>query len=948
LKEQTQGFTETQQELKAEADASESSFAKLLQNVTKYFAAYLSFEKIKDFFQGVVDETNKADEASAQLFNTLENAGRTDLFETLSKQADDFAKSYKAIESTDVKSVFTKLIDYGKLTQAQITSLTDVIINYAQKQKISLPEATDIFTRALEGNTKELKTYGINMRDASTVTQRLQLLLGPLADKVSGAESAFEKTNSGALSTFKENIKRLQITIGEFAEDLVSMKDAADKANDSFDKAKAETDSYNQSLGPLLQRYDELKSKTHLNKSEHEELQGIIQQIVTILPSAASSFDQYGNAIDINRQKVDDFLQSNAKFLAQKEYAAVDEITQRVLRTVGEIKKQSDELSKHQITLFEGGGGTGGGGGQIVTRTSTLDEEKEQLAFLRTNQEQLLKDANTLSEKYGQTLPAGVQKAVETIKAEFDSIKDAQDKAQQYSKNLYNTQIKAFDDEIAQIKKGLNNLDVNSDAFKKESEVIKQLQKEEDDLKKQRDNVNKKIGNGNPDKLSKADADKYAALLKEAQDFYKQIQYLAQEDDAINQGEREKEIEDVKIKYQKLLDQANNYYKEHVTSLAQFKKEEAIIEKASDDEVAALRKKFKDEDDKVFTEQFAKKSDDEFKLAVKLSDQYYAEQKSAAAENYKDGLINQAEYDQQIYDIDQKALQARIVIANDYLKTSKDAADALADYTKQSADNTTKFLEQQAKAREDFNVKEVEAIVKQRQIEINDPSTPASTKAEAQRGNANDEAAAALKNLQDELQKQGKAFDIASASATEQGKAIWLEYAATMKQIDEDLLKTRIDNIAQYADYTKQALTSINTIITNAENKQLAKEQADNTAKQASLQKMLNNKLISQKQYDAQTQALTDDADAKSKKIQREQAKRQKALDLFQATIDVAEGIAAALKTPWLIPVIATLGALQIAAIASEPLPTAGRGKLLTQGPSHQERDKGLHVVNPR
>lgn len=43
-----------------------------------------------------------------------------------------------------------------------------------------------------------------------------------------------------------------------------------------------------------------------------------------------------------------------------------------------------------------------------------------------------------------------------------------------------------------------------------------------------------------------------------------------------------------------------------------------------------------------------------------------------------------------------------------------------------------------------------------------------------------------------------------------------------------------------------------------------------------------------------------------------------------------------------------TIGALQIATIAATPLPELGTGGLLDSGPYHKDKEKGLHVVDPR
>src|SRR5690606_2928776 len=74
-------------------------------------------------------------------------------------------------------------------------------------------------------------------------------------------------------------------------------------------------------INPLKERYDELKKQTSLNREEQEELRSVINQIASLLPAAATEWDKYGNAIDINRVKVEQmtFAQRNLLQLRNEE-----------------------------------------------------------------------------------------------------------------------------------------------------------------------------------------------------------------------------------------------------------------------------------------------------------------------------------------------------------------------------------------------------------------------------------------------------------------------------------------------------------------------------------------------------------------------------------------------------------------------------------------------------
>lgn len=169
---------------------------------------------IGGFFNGAVKEAEEANESASRFKNTLENIGRVDAFDRLAGKAEEMANRFKYLDNDDVQEVFTKLITYGKLTENQINDLTPVIINFAAKQKISLGESADIITKALEGSGKSLKAYGIDMKEGSTVTERLGIIMTELKGRVEGAGDAFGNSLKGKAAIAKQELKNLQEQVG--------------------------------------------------------------------------------------------------------------------------------------------------------------------------------------------------------------------------------------------------------------------------------------------------------------------------------------------------------------------------------------------------------------------------------------------------------------------------------------------------------------------------------------------------------------------------------------------------------------------------------------------------------------------------------------------------------------------------------------------------------------
>jgi len=169
---------------------------------------------ISDFFSSTIDEANQAEQATTRFKNALQNIGREDVFERLSKKADGFVQTFRYLDNDNVTEVFQQLITYGKLTEKQITDLTPVIINFAAKSGLSLQESASTIIRALEGNARALKEYGVNIQKGGTATENLGTIMDQLKPKVEGAADAFQKTFAGSVAVAKQDVANLKEEIG--------------------------------------------------------------------------------------------------------------------------------------------------------------------------------------------------------------------------------------------------------------------------------------------------------------------------------------------------------------------------------------------------------------------------------------------------------------------------------------------------------------------------------------------------------------------------------------------------------------------------------------------------------------------------------------------------------------------------------------------------------------
>ena len=930
LKSSTTGLKNVQNELSSGNEGLAGSFQKIFTRVGEYLSAFAIYETIKRVFTSTIEEADKAEQASANLFNTLQNAGRSDLFQKLADQAEKFGKAYKAISPEDIKNVFSKLIDYGKLTETQINSLTDVIINYAAKQKVSVVEATDVFTKALEGNARGLKTYGINVKDAADFSSRLSLILGPMADKVKGAEAAFESTNRGALASFKESISRLQTTIGSF---LLTLTGLADKSHEMAVAAKEEAESSQ----ILVDRYEVLSRKVNKTSGDKAELKGITAQLTATFGDSVVSINKETGALELNLQATKDLIKQKL-LLANQDAGG---LALKINSGEEDNKKRVDQINLLTKALQDYGAANG-----VVNKD-----------FLNPNKDYKSKDVGSFFEpgKFS-------QKAVDDI----DKLRN----------------------KVALLKDDWNNT----------MDGIEANQKKLNDFGFSKEDVNKlfhpNVPKGNPvigglgtDDDKKKSQDDYAALIKQAQEFYKKLKELKFAGEQATKSDDQKEIDAVKHKYDEILKQfgdLQNKLKGKDKSIlgpriditeAEQKELDAIVEKHRKANFEKEQKEVKEN----LTQQYA---DQQQQVTL-----YYSGLKEKEAKRFTDGETDYKTYQANIAAIDLKGNDVLLKNAEDFSAQKVTINGKIVTAVDQAEKDMTASQKTESDRRVANSIKAYQAQQAEIRLlrDLDDQADLSKAKSKviiAQSSNKPKEESDAQKALLAlQLKQKKEALDAQAAQDKKGIQEIGAQRIEIEKKIDDDINAQKIeaDNIynqsvqdsdnalyeqrikmAQaFADTTISLVNALNSALNNIEDRKLQKIVARNNKEKADLQNQLNHKLISQLQYDKKVAALDAEADKQKQIIAVEQAKRQKALDIFSAITGTASAVVGALGAkPWgawniaLAALVGALGAVQIGVISSQPLPSTtasyGSGGLLENGPYHRDKEKGLQVIDPR
>lgn len=194
-------------------------FRNLKRDVAGFILGFVGFQAgltgIQTFTSGAMQEFEDAETGLARFQGRLNNLGRQGEFDGIMATVDELADRFKNLDNDDLINVSEKLVTYGKANEKQIKTLLPLIVDFAANAKIGLTEASDAIVKALEGNGKALKTYGIDMKDAGNAAEAYALVTEVLGAKVRGSAEIFANTSAGALAKNKQALKDQQEILGE-------------------------------------------------------------------------------------------------------------------------------------------------------------------------------------------------------------------------------------------------------------------------------------------------------------------------------------------------------------------------------------------------------------------------------------------------------------------------------------------------------------------------------------------------------------------------------------------------------------------------------------------------------------------------------------------------------------------------------------------------------------
>ncbi|MFA6831304.1 MAG: hypothetical protein WCR36_03410 [Bacteroidaceae bacterium] len=278
------------------------------------------------------------------------------------KKANEAMKSLQRIASDTPYSLkiwtenYVKLVNRGiKPTNEELVKMGDL----AASQGKSVDQLVEAVLDAMTGENERLKEFGIK---ASKSGDKTKFTFRGVTTEVKNSESAIKdyllslgeiEGVSGSMAVQMNELEGIQSNLGDTMDSFFNkvgkklepfwknmMKYASEFFNGLSEFFTTYTESYENhfdkmvelesSMPALLSRYDELQSKSAKSAAEQKELASVISKIRDLVPGAVSAFDEYGNAISISADKVEDFLRKNRALLLFENKQAIKETTEQL------------------------------------------------------------------------------------------------------------------------------------------------------------------------------------------------------------------------------------------------------------------------------------------------------------------------------------------------------------------------------------------------------------------------------------------------------------------------------------------------------------------------------------------------------------------------------------------------------------------------------------------
>lgn len=344
--------------------------------ITLAEAAGIELPQAADALTNTMNQFGAGAEDANRFINTLAagskfGAGSIDYLNDSVKRFGPVAKSMNISfeESVAMMEVFA---EKGLESEKSGVQFRNILVKLAAGADETNPAIVGM-NKAIENlgkqqlNTAELaKRFGTENLVAAQILTESGARFEEFTKKVTGTSVAMDQAKirvdnfKGLMKEFGSIAEYFMIAFGSIVQDAITpfvrgivdagiaLKDffnAADSSKRVLDEQTSSMNSLNSAIEPLMERYWELETSADKSKEEQEELRDIIKKITDLIPTAATGFDKYGNALGFSTKKVIEFREAQIAANKILNANAIKENTEELTDLEAELVKVNKQLN---------------------------------------------------------------------------------------------------------------------------------------------------------------------------------------------------------------------------------------------------------------------------------------------------------------------------------------------------------------------------------------------------------------------------------------------------------------------------------------------------------------------------------------------------------------------------------------------------------------------------
>ncbi len=383
-----------------------------LNNTIKGLAAAAVTYVTADFFKSSIEEAIKAADAVSELKGSVVNAGESfTRWEPKIDNVIDGLVKLSTFTDDDLRMALSRLIDNTGKVGGSLNNM-QLVADIAAKRHIDLGSAADIVSKAMNGNNKALKEFGIFVPNGTEAVKQLTQLFAGAA--------------SEAASTFGGRVQQLSNQWGEFKEDVGRAIISTDAAGNSVNQLGILL----QAVGPVVvgvirsianilavtvQGWQEIgASLAFVFGSGVEGMKSLVGRVVyfigLVIEETIGRIPGIGTALSAIGEK----MQASGKQMVTDAHQNLDNLKTGYHETIDDIVGLNDQGETKKTEATRKG---------AIDRGKIVDKEAEKIAAaLERAQKEYSDLAAQAAKDFGAILPAAVAKIQEQIRKVQDQI----------------------------------------------------------------------------------------------------------------------------------------------------------------------------------------------------------------------------------------------------------------------------------------------------------------------------------------------------------------------------------------------------------------------------------------------------------------------------------------------------------------------------------------------